>query len=171
MLKQRCSSGLKHGISTLTLDVAKETTTIAAHLAETAHQRIYMLVKLRLKLMFCEVWSCFMSNVTRWNRKPPQMLNEKSIIKLCHRVHFHFRPHHLTTYVHVSCRQSNVVCRSICHSHEPYKNDWTNRDSVWVVDPGGPKKPCSRLGSRSPYGKCHFWVQCRPFVKYRDALP
>jgi len=43
---------LEHSISTLTPDVAEETTTIAAQPAKMAHRRIYTLVKLCLKLMF-----------------------------------------------------------------------------------------------------------------------
>jgi len=27
---------------------------------------------------------------------------------------------------------SNVVCWSVCHSGEPYRNGWTNWDAIWV---------------------------------------
>jgi len=53
---------------------------------------------------------------------------------------------------------------SVCHSSDPCKNGWTDRDAVWVEDSGGPKEPCIRWGSRSPYGKGQFWRErsCRP---------
>jgi len=37
----------------------------------------------------------------------------------------------------------------VCHSSEPCKNGWTDRDAVWVEDSGGPMEPCIRWGSRS----------------------
>jgi len=40
---------------------------------------------------------------------------------------------------------------SVCHDHKPCKNGWTVWDAVWVVDSGGPKEPCVRWGSRSPW--------------------
>jgi len=30
------------------------------------------------------------------------------------------------------------VCQSVCHDHKPWKNGWTIRDAIWVVDSGGP---------------------------------
>jgi len=46
------------------------------------------------------------------------------------------------------CRCSVVcVCLSVGYNRKPYKNGWTDRDAVWVMDPGGPKKPCDRWGS------------------------
>ena len=71
------------------------------------------------------------------------------------------RPHRSTTYVDaVYChRPSSVVCmsvgrsRSVCHTSEPCKNGWTDRDAVWVEDSGRPKGPCIRWGFRSPHGK------------------
>jgi len=55
-------------------------------------------------------------------------------------------PHHSTMYIDMACcyRPSSLVCLSICHSSETCKNGWTDRDAVWVVDSGGPKKPCIR---------------------------
>jgi len=32
------------------------------------------------------------------------------------------------------------VCRSVCHSREPCKDGWTDRDTVWVVDSDEPKE-------------------------------
>jgi len=54
------------------------------------------------------------------------------------------RPHRSTTYVDVaySYRPRSMVCRSVCHASEPCKNSWTDRDAIWVVDSGGPKKAC-----------------------------
>jgi len=60
------------------------------------------------------------------------------------------RPHRSTTVAYCY-RPSSVVCRSVCHSSEPYKNGWTDREAVWVEDSGWPKEPCIRRGSRSPY--------------------
>jgi len=70
-----------------------------------------------------------------------------------------------TTHVDVVyCYQPNsMVCRLVCHTSEPCKNGWTDRDAVWVEDSGGPRKPCIRWGSRLR-GKEH------PIVKYRDTL-
>ena len=39
------------------------------------------------------------------------------------------------------------------HNSQLYKNGWTNRDAVWVVDSGGPKEPCIRWQPRSPRGR------------------
>jgi len=45
----------------------------------------------------------------------------------------------------------------VCHTSEPCKNGWTDRDAVWVMDLGGTNKPCIRWGftSRDVEGK--FW--------------
>jgi len=49
-----------------------------------------------------------------------------------------------------------VVClsvgQSVCHNHEPCKNDRTDRDAVWDVDSGGRglKEPCIRWGPDPP---------------------
>jgi len=43
-------------------------------------------------------------------------------------------------------RRSSVVCLSICHSRERFKNGWNDRYAVWVVDVGAPKEPCVRWG-------------------------
>jgi len=45
-------------------------------------------------------------------------------------------------------RSSTVVCRlSVCHSSEPCKNGWTDRDAVWVVDLGASKEACVTWGA------------------------
>jgi len=58
-------------------------------------------------------------------------------------------------------RLSSVVCwsvsLSVCHSSEPCKNGWTDRDAVWVEDSGGPKEPRIWCRSASPHGKGQFW--------------
>jgi len=36
------------------------------------------------------------------------------------------------------------VCLSVCHTSERYKNGWTDRDVVWVMDSGEPKEACIR---------------------------
>jgi len=49
------------------------------------------------------------------------------------------------------------VCRSVCHTSEPCKNGWTDRDAIWVEDSGGPKESCIRWGSRFTHGKGQFF--------------
>ena len=46
---------------------------------------------------------------------------------------------------------SVVTGPSVCHTSEPCKNGWTNRDAVCVEDSGGRREPCIRWGSRSPW--------------------
>ena len=68
-------------------------------------------------------------------------------------------------------RLSSVVCRSVCpsvcHTSEPCKNGWTDRDTVWVEDSGGPREPCIRWGSRYPHQMGQFWGQEEPIVSMR----
>jgi len=49
------------------------------------------------------------------------------------------------------------VCRSVCHTSEPYKNGCTDRYAVWIEEPGGPKEPRVRWGSRCSHVKGQFW--------------
>jgi len=59
---------------------------------------------------------------------------------------------------------------SVCHSREPCKNRWTDRDAVWVVDSGGPRN--NVLGvSRSSCEGAILRGKGRPIVEYRDPLP
>ena len=44
-----------------------------------------------------------------------------------------------------------LTCLSVCHSSEPCKNGWTDRDAVWVEDSGGPREPCIRWGLDLPW--------------------
>jgi len=44
-------------------------------------------------------------------------------------------------------RPSSVVCQSVCHCSESCQNGWTDRDAVWDLDSGGPKKACIRWGA------------------------
>jgi len=65
-----------------------------------------------------------------------------------------------------------VVCRSVCHTSEPCKNGWSDRDTVWVKDLVGPKEPCIRWGPQDhiPHGNGQFWGgKWHPIVKYRDS--
>ena len=80
---------------------------------------------------------------------------------------------HPTKFLRIIFRPSNVVCLSVCHSREPCKNGWTDRNGVWVEDSGGPKEPCIGWGSRLPRGKGQFWGRRKgwPVVKYMDTLP
>jgi len=70
--------------------------------------------------------------------------------------------------LHTCCyRSSTVICPLVCHSHEPCKNNWTDRDAVRVEDSGVPKKPCVRWRSRSSHKKGQFWAgKGQPIVKY-----
>ena len=74
-----------------------------------------------------------------------------------------------TIYVDVAycCRPSSMVCWSVCHTSEPCKNSWTDRDVIWVQDLGWPREPCIRWGSRSPMGRGNFGERV-PIIKYRD---
>ena len=64
-----------------------------------------------------------------------------------------------------------MVCRSVrrsdavCHTSEPYKNGFTDRDAVWVEVSGGPKEPCIRWGSRSTMGRGNFEGKGAPHCK------
>ena len=58
-------------------------------------------------------------------------------------LHINFRPHCSTTYVDSACCYRRIVWsvgRSVCHTSEPCKNGWTDRDGVWVVGSYGPKE-------------------------------
>ena len=76
-----------------------------------------------------------------------------------HYTNVHFimiRPHRSITYVDAAyCyRQSSVVCLSVGHSIcqwallKPFKNGWTDRDAVLVMDSGEPKE--EQVQSYSP---------------------
>jgi len=72
----------------------------------------------------------------------------------------------------VTDRLSSVVCRSVCHSIEPCKNG--DRDAVWVVDSGGPKKSCIRWVTLAQPGEYHWTVhvrrRCGLMSNYFDQL-
>jgi len=74
-------------------------------------------------------------------------------------------------YVVYCYRPSSVVCRSVCHTSEPFKNGWTDQDAIWVEDLGGPREPCIRWGGPdTPIRRHNFGGKKSPF-KYRDFLP
>jgi len=58
------------------------------------------------------------------------------------------RPHRSTSEMRsiVTDRVAWSVCQSVglsvCHSSEPCKHGWTDRDNVWAEDSGGSKEPC-----------------------------
>ena len=56
----------------------------------------------------------------------------------------------------VTNRVAWSVCPSACHTNDPCKNGWTNRDADWVEDSRGPKEPCIGWGSISPMGIGNF---------------
>jgi len=62
-----------------------------------------------------------------------------------------------TTYIAAVCcyRPSRMVCWSVCHSNQPYKDDQTDRDAVWIEDLGGPENDVLG-GGPDPPGKGHF---------------
>ena len=83
------------------------------------------------------------------------------------------RPHRSTTYVDAAyCyRPSSVVC----HSSEPCKNGWTDRDAVWDLDSGGPKEACIRWGANLAPPSVHHWTayvrrRCDLLSNYFDDL-
>jgi len=79
------------------------------------------------------------------------------------------RPHRSTA---VYCyRPSSVVCRSLCHTSEPCKNGWTDRDAVWVEDSGGSRESCIRWGPDASMERGNFKGERAPIVKYRNFLP
>jgi len=61
----------------------------------------------------------------------------------------------------VTDRVALSVCRSVCHSSEPCKNRWTDRDAVWDLS-GGPKETCIRwCCTLAPPGEYHWTVHVR----------
>jgi len=61
------------------------------------------------------------------------------------------------------------VCLSVCHIREPRKNGSTDRDTIWMVDSGGPKDPCVRWGQHLPWEWAILWVVW-PTEKHCKAL-
>jgi len=44
---------------------------------------------------------------------------------------------------------------SVCHTSEPCKNGWTDRDAIWVVGSDGPKESSVTWESTAAEGRCH----------------
>jgi len=70
---------------------------------------------------------------------------------------------------------SSVVCRSVCHDREPYKNRWTNWDAVCNVDSGGPKEARVRWVFTLAHPGEHDWIvhvrrRCGLLSNYFDYL-
>ena len=64
-----------------------------------------------------------------------------------------------------------MVCRSVCHTSEPCKSGYTDRDAVWVEDLGGQGNNVLEGGPDPLMRKCNFeGRKGRPIVKYRDIL-
>jgi len=61
------------------------------------------------------------------------------------------------------------VCLSVCYDCEPCKDGQTDRDSVWVVDSGGPKEPRIRWGTDPSCEGAILRGKGRPIAKYRDS--
>jgi len=72
-------------------------------------------------------------------------------------------PHRNSKYVDAAyCyRPSSVVCLSVCHTSEPYKNGRTDRDVIWVADSGWPKEPRIRW-VQIPLTTGNFWGRSGP---------
>jgi len=64
----------------------------------------------------------------------------------------------------VTDRVAWSVSLSVCHSNEPCKNGWTDRDAIWVFGLDGPKESYIRWGSRSTYcNGATLWGKGSPF--------
>jgi len=65
--------------------------------------------------------------------------------------------------------ECSMVCLSVCHDREPYKDGWTDWDTVWTVDSGWPTNHALD-GIQIP---CDWAVLrgegARPVVKYWDC--
>jgi len=75
---------------------------------------------------------------------------------------FFIRPHRCTeckvrpVSTDVTWSASVSVCVSVEHNYELCQNGWTNRDAVWGVDLGEPKKP-RVMGAPTPTGEDTIW--------------
>jgi len=85
--------------------------------------------------------------------------------------------HSSTMYVDVAyCyRLSSMVCPSVCHSSEPCKNGWTDRDAIWFWSQVGRWNHVLDGGSDLPPQEGQFWgAPCRKLCKSgwtdRDAI-
>jgi len=62
------------------------------------------------------------------------------------------------------------VCRSVCHTSQPCKNGWTDRDPVGLRTRVGPGNHVLDGGS-DPQWEGQFWRwKGRPIVKYRETM-
>ena len=77
----------------------------------------------------------------------------------------------LRTYTRplVTDRVAWSVCRSVCHTSEPYKNGWTDRDAFGLRTLLAPRNHVLG-GVHIPMGTDNFRRKVRPIVKYRDTL-
>jgi len=72
----------------------------------------------------------------------------------------------------VVCRSvGRSVCLPVCHSSEPCKNSWTDRDAVWVEDSCGPRQLCIRWGQHPQWEGEILKEEGRPIVMDSDTLP
>ena len=84
-----------------------------------------------------------------------------------------FRPHYSTGRHRagpiVTDRVAWSVCRSVCHTSEPCKNGWTDRDAFGLRTLLAPRNHVFG-GVHIPMGTDNFRRKVRPIVKYRDTL-
>jgi len=60
------------------------------------------------------------------------------------------------------------VCVSAGHNHDSCKNTWSDRDAVWAVDSGGPKKTRIKWGRDPPGEGAILGDMSHPIIKYRQ---
>jgi len=63
-----------------------------------------------------------------------------------------------------------MVCRSVCHTSEPCKNGWTDRDAVEVEDSRGPRNHVLDGDPDPPWEGAILRGKGHPIVKYRITL-
>jgi len=122
----------------------------------------------------CGCWSGWAMGVhigATWRMRPnrPCAAAMRPYAKLLWPLVIIIRPHRGTTYVDVTyCYKPTdrvawwSIGQSACHSSELCKNGWTDRDAVWDLDSGGPKKACIRWG-------CHLANNTEPYMCGGDA--
>ena len=63
-----------------------------------------------------------------------------------------------------------VVCMSVGHNGELYKNGWTSWGAIWSVDAGGTSETRIRWIPGSPIGRAYFGYISQPTVMNREYL-
>ena len=63
-----------------------------------------------------------------------------------------------------------VVCMSVGHNGELYKNGWTSWGAIWSMDAGGTSEARIRWIPGSPIGRAYFGYISQPTVMNREYL-